>query len=148
LEGLASGTNVTYNWTPNIHLTTSQLLRPSAAPTENTTYSLHVQSLQGCGIATDDVFIRVFKKVDVPNAFSPNGDGINDKWILKNIDTYPEADISVFNRYGQLLYKARGTSQPWDGTFSGRPLPVASYYYVIDLKNDFPKLSGWIMLLR
>ena len=148
LEGTASGTNVSYSWTPNIHLSNAQLLQPTAAPTENTTYTLHVQSLQGCGIATDDVFIRVFKKVDIPNAFSPNGDGINDKWILKNIETYPEADISVFNRYGQLLYKAKGTGQPWDGTFNGRYLPVAAYYYVIDLKNNFPKLSGWIMLLK
>jgi len=148
LEGKASGTNIIYNWTPNLHLTTAQLLQPTAAPTENTIYTLHVQSLQGCGIATDDVFIRVFKKVDIPNAFSPNGDGINEKWILKNIETYPEADISVFNRYGQLLYTAKGNGQPWDGTYNGRPLPVASYYYVIDLKNNFPKLSGWIMLLR
>lgn len=148
LEGHASGTNVIYNWTPNFNLLTSQLLRPTATPAENTTYTLHVQSLQGCGTATDDVFVRVFKKVDIPNAFSPNGDGINEKWILKNIETYPEADISVFNRYGQLLYKAKGSGQPWDGMYNGRPLPVASYYYVIDLKNNFPKLSGWIMLLR
>ena len=148
LDGAATGTNVTYNWTPNIYLRSTQSLQPIATPTENITYTLHVQSLQGCGIATDDVFIRVFKKVDIPNAFSPNGDGINDKWILKNIETYPEADISVFNRYGQLLYKAKGTSQPWDGTYNGRSLPVASYYYIIDLKNNFQKLSGWIMLLR
>ena len=148
LEGKAGGTHITYNWTPNIHLTTSQLLQPIATPTDNTTYTLHVQSLEGCGIANDDVLVRVFKKVDIPNAFSPNGDGINDKWMLKNIDTYPEADITVFNRYGQLLYKAKGNSQPWDGIYNGRPLPVASYYYVIDLKNNFPKLSGWIMLLR
>jgi len=148
LEGKASGTNVTYNWTPNIHLTNAQLLQPTATPTENTTYTLHVQSLQGCGSATDDVLVRVFKKVDIPNAFSPNGDGVNDKWILKNIDAYPEADITVFNRYGQLLYKAKGNSQPWDGIYNGKPLPVATYYYEIDLKNNFPKLSGWIMLLR
>ena len=96
LEGTASGTNITYKWTPNINLTTSQLLRPIAAPTENTTYTLRVQSLQGCGMATDDVLIRVLKKVDIPNAFSPNGDGINDKWILKNIDTYPEARYFCF----------------------------------------------------
>ncbi len=148
LEGKASGTTVAYNWTPSLNLATSQLLQPIATPTQNTTYTLHVQSLQGCGVATDEVFIRVFKKVDIPNAFSPNGDGIHDKWILKNIDTYPEADISVFNRYGQLLYKAKGVSSSWDGTYNGKPLPVASYYYLIDLKNNFPKKSGWIMLLR
>jgi gliding motility-associated-like protein len=119
-----------------------------AAPVQNITYTLHVQSLEGCGVATDDVFVRVFKKVDIPNAFSPNRDGINDKWILKNIESYPEADITVFNRYGQVLYKAKGNSQPWDGTYNGRPLPIASYYYVIDLKNGFSPLSGWIMLLR
>ncbi len=148
LEGAAGGTNVIYNWTPAAYLTNPQALQTGASPVADITYRLQVQSQQGCGIATDDVFIRVFKKVDIPNTFSPNGDGINDTWFLKDVDTYPEADITVFNRFGQPVYKAKGNSQPWDGTFNGKTLPVASYYYVINLKNDLPKLSGWIMLLR
>jgi len=86
--------------------------------------------------------------VIVPNAFSPNGDGINDQWRIQALETYPEAIVSVYNRHGQLIYTSRGYSKPWDGTFKQQPLPTASYYYIIDLKNDFPLFTGWIMIIR
>lgn len=148
LEGSIAGSQLAYSWSPATWLNNSQALQPIAAPVQNTTYTLQVTSLLGCGTATDEVFIRVFKKIDIPNAFSPNADGQHDVWLLKDIDSYPEADISVFNRYGVPVYKGKGTARPWDGTHNGKPLPVATYYYIIDLKNNFPKKSGWVMLLR
>jgi gliding motility-associated-like protein len=94
------------------------------------------------------VFVKVFKKVIVPNAFSPNKDGINDTWQLVAIDAYPDADINVFNRYGQAVFTSHGYNKPWDGTYNNDPLPVGTYYYVIDLKFGLPKLKGWVAILR
>ena len=108
----------------------------------------HLLSASGCGITTDDVFVRVFEKVTVPNAFSPNGDGINDVWNIDGLKTYPESETLVYNRYGQLVLRSKGYSKPWDGKLGDKPLPVGTYYYTIDRKNDFPLLSGWIMLIR
>ena len=55
----------------------------------------------------------------IPNAFSPNGDGINDTWIIENIEDFPWATIHVFNRWGQLMFDGKGNSDHWDGRFIG-----------------------------
>ncbi|HSC39067.1 MAG TPA: gliding motility-associated C-terminal domain-containing protein, partial [Chitinophagaceae bacterium] len=102
----------------------------------------------GCGTATDEVFVRVFQKVTAPNAFSPNGDGINDYWVIDGLDTYPESVTDVFNRYGQRVFHSTGYPRPWDGGFNGRPLPTGTYYYIIDRKNGFPLLTGWVFIVR
>jgi gliding motility-associated-like protein len=149
LDGVAEGTQVIYFWTPNNTLNNSSNIVPSARPVDNTTYTLHVVSQLGCGTSTDDVFVRVFKEVKVPNAFSPNGDGINDDWRITNLLTYPEATLQVFNRHGQKVFESRGYNNPWKGTYNSQPLPVGTYYYVIDLKTSFfPRLSGWVFIAR
>jgi len=147
LNASAGGTGVYYAWQPVYNINSSTLLQPTVSPAHDTTYTLVVTSAYGCGIATSKVFVRVLEKVFVPNAFSPNGDGINDTWHIEKLNTYPEADLYVFNRYGQAVYKGKGNSKAWNGTFNGRPLPFGTYYYLIDLKNGLPKLSGWVEIL-
>jgi gliding motility-associated-like protein len=149
LEGTADGTQVIYSWSPANTLDNSSDITPVARPVDNTTYTLRVVSQLGCGASTDDVFVRVFKEVKIPNAFSPNGDGINDDWKIINLITYPEATLQVFNRHGQKVYESRGYNSPWKGTYNGSPLPIGTYYYVIDLKTEFfPRLSGWVFIAR
>lgn len=149
LEGMAGGTQVRYFWTPPDYLNNAHLLTPVASPVSDTYYTLHVVSDLGCGSHTDEMFVRVFKEVKVPNAFSPNGDGINDDWKIQNLATYPDATLQVFNRNGQLVFTSRGYGRPWNGTFNNRPLPTGTYYYIIDLKTElFPKLSGWVFIAR
>ncbi len=149
LEGNASGTLLNYSWVPVIFINGENTLQPVVNPPYDTTYTLRVESTVGCGIATDEVFVKVYKKVNVPNAFSPNNDGINDVWRIEELTAYPDADIIVFNRYGQAIFYEKGYSKPWDGTYNDKPLPFGTYYYVIDLKADvLPKLNGWVMILR
>jgi gliding motility-associated-like protein len=149
LTGSAQGTNISYYWTPASYLDNVSVLHPTANPPEDTWYTLNVVSNMGCGINSDKVFVRVYKDVKVPNAFSPNGDGTNDTWKIEALVTYPEADIQVFNRFGQVVFESHGYSKPWDGTYNGQPLPAGTYYYVIDLKTDvFPVLNGWVLIVR
>lgn len=149
LNGKISGTNVTYYWSPNIYIDNENLLQPTVNPPRDTTYVLHVTSNVGCGSAVDEVFIKVYPKILIPNAFSPNHDGINDKWKIVALDNYPNAEISVFNRYGQIVFHSIGYNKPWNGKYNDHPLPVGTYYYVIDLKTTlFSKLSGWVEILR
>lgn len=148
LEGSAAGDNISWYWTPAQYLDKPSSLTPAAGPPADITYTLHVSTTNGCGDASDDVFIRVFQKVTVPNAFSPNGDGINDRWVIDGLDTYPESVAEVYNRYGQIVFRSVGYSRSWDGGFNGKPLPVGAYYYIIDRKNGFPLLSGWVMIIR
>jgi gliding motility-associated-like protein len=90
----------------------------------------------------------VLKKVIIPNAFSPNGDGINEEWKVEALETYPEATVSVFNRHGQVVFFSRGYSRPWNGKYKDQPLPSGTYYYIIDLKNEFKLLKGWLLIVR
>jgi gliding motility-associated-like protein len=147
IDATANGNNPAYLWTPNIAVENNQVIDPKVNPVNDITYTLTVTSADNC-ITKDDVFVKVLKTPKVPNAFSPNGDGINDKWMIDYLDSYPDVNVQVFNRYGQTIYRSVGYNKPWDGTFNGTPLPVGTYYYVIDRKVAAPKLSGWVAILR
>jgi gliding motility-associated-like protein len=86
--------------------------------------------------------------VEAANAFSPNGDGIHDRWIIKNIATYDKGVVQVFNRWGQLLFQSTGYKSPWDGTSKGNPLPSGTYYYIIAPGEGRKPVAGWLQLLR
>jgi gliding motility-associated-like protein len=147
LNGTAEGDSLTYFWTPNYAITGMQSLNPTVSPLRDTTYVLHVTSTAGCGTAEDSVKITIYQQIQIPNAFSPNGDGVNDKWNVPGISMRPEAEVSVFDRYGRELFR-RKNFQGWDGTRNGQSLPTGNYYYVIDLKDDSPKIYGWVYLAK
>ena len=86
--------------------------------------------------------------ITIPNAFTPNGDGINDVWNIKSLIDYPSCLVSIFTRYGSMIYQSRGYAKPWDGVYNGSVLPTGTYYYIIDLQNGQPPLSGYVALIR
>jgi gliding motility-associated-like protein len=87
--------------------------------------------------------------LEIPDAFSPNGDGINDAWNLENIDLYPRAEVTVYNRWGQLVWKSgRGYPVPWGGKSGGDDLPVDSYHYFIELHNGYRPIVGTVTVVR
>jgi gliding motility-associated-like protein len=148
LNGKAKGTDVSYYWTPNEYLSSDTVLNPVASPPSDITYTLHVVSNVGCGAeATDDVFVRVYKSITIPNTFTPNGDGVNDTWDITALSTYPQSLTQVFNRYGTIVYQSTGYAIPWDGKVNGQVVPSGTYYYKIDLKNG-NIFSGWLLVMR
>ena len=87
----------------------------------------------------------------IPNAISPNGDGRNDVWKLEFVELYyPDAQVVIFNRWGQQLFESIGYSSPWNGTFEGQPVPDGTYYYVINLNDplETEPYKGSILVLR
>jgi gliding motility-associated-like protein len=140
-------TGLTFRWTPATDLSNPDILRPTLTVREDGLYTLTVTGLGGC-TASDDLTVKVFKEVKVPNAFSPNGDNINDTWVLSNLADYPGCTVEIFNRYGQRVFQSTGYDTPWDGTMNGHPLPLATYYYVIKLKNGYAPLTGYVVLVR
>lgn len=148
LDGTVAGDNVyDYYWTPTAGLNDPTSLTPLASPNDNTTYTLTAIS-QSCGISTSSVSVKVYKKVTIPNTFSPNNDGINDNWNIDALVTYPDCSVMIYDRYGQKVYESTGYAKPWDGTFNGSPLPQGTYYYIIDLKDNTPKRAGWVLIVR
>ena len=85
--------------------------------------------------------------VTVHNAFSPNGDGLNETFIIDNIDAYPSNHVYIYNRYGQLLWNEPGynnTSVVWGGkTQDGKTLYAGTYFYIIDIDTKKP-MKGWV----
>jgi gliding motility-associated-like protein len=147
LNPVITGTIATYLWTPSAGLSNATVANPVARPTETTIYHLLVTTAAGC---TDEASVKVslVQEVLIPTAFTPNGDGVNDKWEIPALSSRPGATVNVFNRYGQPVFESKGYTSYWDGTYSHKPLPAGVYYYLIDLKDKSPKLSGYLTIIR
>lgn len=85
----------------------------------------------------------------IPNIFSPNGDNVNDTWVIKAFNYFNNPIVTIFNRYGQMVFKSVGYKTPWDGTYMNtkQRLPLATYYYVIELPDVNKKLGGSVTIV-
>ena len=95
-------------------------------------YTISVKDKNGClPIPSKVIYI-----LDYPKFFTPNGDGINDTWAIKNIKTKPNSTINIFDRFGKLLKQIDSNSSGWNGTYNGETLPSADYWFVLTLFNN------------
>jgi gliding motility-associated-like protein len=118
------------------------------------TYSVTVTDVVNCPPDEETVVVLPCD-VEIPTAFTPNDDGENDLWDLKNLQFFAESQISVYNRWGDLVYKTTGYDNPWDGKHraTGIDLPTAVYYYVIEnVAEDYvaegSRLVGYVTIVR
>lgn len=94
-------------------------------------YTVYVKDLNKCGISTKEVYV-----LDYPKYFTPNNDGYNDFWNIKYIkENHPNANITIFDRYGKFLFQFNGFSNGWDGTFNRKPVLADDYWFVIELED-------------
>jgi gliding motility-associated-like protein len=146
LEG-ASNLTGSIRWSPATGLTSDTILRPIATPTSDTRYILSVTTQQSCS-AIDEVFVTVLPALLVPNAFSPNGDGINDVWNIPSLNSYAGCRVQVFDRFGRAIWESTGYSIPWDGGSKGKQVPAGVFYYIIDPKNGAAVQKGSVTVIR
>jgi gliding motility-associated-like protein len=132
LEGQGSGS---YIWAPSNNLSNENTLSTIASPTTTTTYTLTITTTDACEFS-DEVTVFVELPIYIPNTITPNNDGFNDFWIISNIQNYPSANVSIYDRWGQKIFNVTGytSEKRWDGTNKGLRLPAGTYYYIIDLK--------------
>ena len=116
-----------------------------------------------------DIYVRLIRELSIPNVFTPNGDGVNDRWLSNNDPAYqtifsrlttllPNIEVEVFNRAGARVWNAKGekVAEGWDGTaggvYGGAELPVGTYYYVIRFniegKTSWKPISGSVTIVR
>jgi len=113
-------------------------------------YSVLITDLNNCSF-TETYFVELLNNecIEIANAFTPNGDGNNDTWIIENINLFPEAEINIYDRYGKLVFKANSADAPWDGTYYNQPLPVDTYYYIINFYNNLLNpIQGNVTIVR
>ena len=113
------------------------------------------ESLNGCESTPDDVVVT-FENCEViyPTAFTPDGDGTNDTWEILGLDEkYPDNTVRIYNRWGNLIFEHESSvtnpynNNRWDGTYKGAPLPVGSFYYIIDVSGSDEKIKGTVSII-
>ncbi len=110
------------------------------------TYFIKSTNAFGCSIVKPITVLIV--PPPPPNAISPNGDGINDVWRITGIENYLQCKVDIFNRYGQIVFHSTGYSKPWDGKENGKPLPIGTYYYIIQFSDQIKPVMGSVTIIR
>jgi gliding motility-associated-like protein len=146
----------TLNWysdpTLLVNIGTGATLSPSMTVGTNNYYV--TETLNGCeGPASSTVQIISLCDIEIPTAFTPDADKVNDNWELKFLDqTFPNNQVRVYNRWGNLLFeseKGKYETKPFDGTYNGEDLPVASYYFIIEYNNaEEESKTGNVTIIR
>ncbi|MBK7433908.1 MAG: PKD domain-containing protein [Chitinophagaceae bacterium] len=148
IESVTYGNDLQFLWTPSLYLDNDKVAKPRVTrPLTDMTYILTVTARGGCA-KSDDVFVKLLKFPVIPNTFTPNNDGINDTWRIDYLETYPDNWVQVFTRAGQKVFESRGYTKPWDGTIKGKPLPVDTYYYIIEPGSGRDPITGYVTIVK
>ncbi len=140
----------TYAWDPEEDLDDPTIPNPLASPIVTTEYIVTGSNIYGC---EDSKTVTVFvdEKVKIPveasKAFTPNGDGINDIWEIRNIDVFESCPIRIFNRRGQNVYEAGQYNNDWNGMMGSKELPEGAYYYILSCSSSEVH-TGNVTLIR
>ncbi len=138
-----------YFWSPATGLDNQNTATPTARLIANQNYTVigidenGCESQTGVAVGVIDDFI-----VEPANVITPDGNFINDTWFVENIDAYQEAEITVFNLWGEQVFRTSGYQNDWDGTFRADALPAGNYYYTITSPSHEKVYKGTITLLR
>ena len=139
-----------YTWFPDYGLSAIIGNEVIASPTVTTTYS--VSGFFGGCQYSDAVTITVGNPLRLPTSFTPNNDGYIDTWDVNGLLDYNLADVFIFDRWGQVVFRSVGYTQPWDGRNGRKEVPVGTYYYAIDLNDpllvELETITGFISIIR
>lgn len=147
IRATALGQNLQLRWTPANGLSSSTSLQPSASPVSDQVYRLTATTPEGCS-AWDEVKILAPADVFIPNSFTPNGDGINDRWHIPFLMQSDAVEIKIFNRDGFTVYQSTGIKQGWDGNYKDLPMPAGTYVYFLNLPGQQKSYKGTLTLIR
>ncbi|WDF76835.1 gliding motility-associated C-terminal domain-containing protein [Mucilaginibacter sp. KACC 22773] len=109
---------------------------------------LTVTDNNGCQASQTIAISSHCDDIHIPNAFSPNGDGHNDTWVIAGLEGDPTTTVRVYNRLGSMVFQSQGYATPWNGTYNGSKLPASVYYYVISTKGTKQVLSGSVTIFN
>jgi gliding motility-associated-like protein len=151
LDPVITGTISSYQWSPATGLDNPAVADPVATPEGTSTYSLLVISPEGCKASASEI-VGVFYSLQMPNAFTPNGDGRNDLFRVPPSVPVSIRQLAVYNRQGLLVFSTSNVSVGWDGTFNGHPQPAGVYVWELVYDNPLTKRTasakGTVVLVR
>ena len=115
----------------------------------NASGEYHVKVIDGKGCEAEIFVPMEFIDIEIPNFFTPNGDGKNDTWVIKNVEGFPNMHVTIFDRSGRKLKEFLGQGE-WDGSYNKDDLPTGDYWYIIRLngRNDLRQFMGHFSVYR
>ena len=131
----------TYLWSDPFNQTSA-----TAIGLTEDTYTVTVTDAIGCNLTVSEAITHIEGCLFIADALTPNGDGYNDEWIVGGLLDFPQSEVKVYNRWGQLLFFSDEGDVHWDGRFNNQRLPVADYYYTIELSPYDPPITGTVSL--
>ncbi len=135
-------------WSPPTGLDDPTRDSPWATPDQTTTYRLQAVDIAGCP-ASAETMVEVIERIHIPDAFSPNGDGVNDVWDVRNAAAFTDCEVSVYNRWGEVVFRSTGYATSWNGTYQQQVVEPGVYTYQIRLVTPIPTVyKGSITVLK
>ncbi len=143
---------VNYLWSPASVLNNASVVNPVATLRQDTRFTVMVTDIAGCK-ASATVLVKVYDGITyyLPNAFSPNGDGLNDFFRPVSVGIVSTDYFRIYSRYGQLIYETSQPSKGWDGTYKGIRQPVGNYVWIIKGMGNNGRvieMKGNVVLVR
>lgn len=139
-----------YQWQPEDWLNDPKSARPVTTPREAVTYTVTGYNEYGCK-ASLNVHIDINETIFIPNAFSPNGDGLNDVFKIGNYGYHKLSEFRIFNRWGEEVFSTINPEQGWAGTYKKKPADIGTYSYYITITDNKGKkqtIKGNLTLVR
>jgi len=149
LEVLGGDGGIGYVWSPSELVDNPASWSVTVTPPSTTIFQV-TGFVENCQYS-DEVLVIVGTEIDVPNAFSPNGDEINDLWKITGLSSYSRSKLTIYDRWGQHVYRSIAYPLPWNGESKGNQVPVGTYYYVIELNEpgvDLAPITGNVAVIR
>ncbi len=132
---------IQYSWSDAANQTTA-----TAIGLPEDVYSVTVTDNIGCTLGFLATVDPTEDCLFIADALTPNGDGINDRWVVGGLEFYPQSEVEVFNRWGQLIFRSKPGTTWWDGTYNGALLPASDYYYVISVEPGSTPITGTVTI--
>lgn len=120
------------------------------SPAATTEYYVTAYNTEDCS-ASDSITVWVLQDIKIYTGLTPNGDGVNDNWVIRGLKKYDPENIKVevYSSWGRKVFESTGYDVPWDGTDNGNSLSFGSYYYIVDINEDgFEPIKGVVALIK
>ncbi len=99
-------------------------------------------------VSLESSLLSPYTELEANNLITPNGDGLNDFWIVKNMNLYPNNELNIFDRDGRIVFTMNGYDNSWNGMSNGNPLPEGTYYYILSIDSGKAKKTGFVSLVK
>ncbi|PCJ81908.1 MAG: hypothetical protein COA49_02795 [Bacteroidetes bacterium] len=149
LDVLGGDGGLGYVWSPAAYVDNPTLYSVTVTPPTTTVFEV-IGFVEQCQYS-DQVLIVVGTDIDIPNAFSPNDDGINDYWRITGLSSYTRSILTLYDRWGQLVLRSIAYPNAWNGKNRSTPVPAGTYYYIIELNEpgvELDPITGNVAVIR